>query len=556
MSQDENLKIDVQRLSQAETLENICRAIPLTEMVTVYWSDSSSTHHHSIYCALIPSQQVEDRLSKMSWDFSHGHGHPGACKHYEGGKDITTYYRFGDNSGIEPLIVDREFHGMRHDYKEISEEFRLFHRLYYDQKENIFIKIDDDGNEHVVAIVEPSRIQIRLKEIRQFLAIKEMHLSIQFDCREYSQCTLEALNIDHGGEIKQNELRCWGLHYGNGDSICSYNSFSRLLGKCLIGPLSKEKSGMWGFAEDENRMDVDFIIGLDDDGEELIHTSNPDQLADYFGANPEAPHYLTAVHFRKAVLDKYYQQPSKYSVEDSYLRCGSLWGMQMDNHHSDKVCAWLGDLGRDLPYDQQLHWRSYNIAAAGGVSETYFKRQILAQFTDSDQPEHNFGTLYSELQHVCHDFLGWSLLLPLVKEDEHHLQSIRIPSTSEQKDFDDLILALTKILVDSLNEKELNRLIPKEEVGKIKGSISRLERVLEIRKIEDYKEHIDFLRNLQNLRSAGTAHRKGRNYRKIAKAFDIHSTSLINVFEGILIKSNKYLHFLKENLCCSNLGQS
>ena len=51
MSQDANFKIDVQRLSQAETLENICSTIPLTEMVTVYLSDSSSTHHHGIYCA-------------------------------------------------------------------------------------------------------------------------------------------------------------------------------------------------------------------------------------------------------------------------------------------------------------------------------------------------------------------------------------------------------------------------------------------------------------------------------------------------------------------------
>ncbi len=105
---------------------------------------------------------------------------------------------------------------------------------------------------------------------------------------------------------------------------------------------------MWGLAEEENRKYIDFIIGINDDGEEIIHTSNPDELADYFGANPVAPHYLTAVHFRKEVLDKYYQQPSKYSVEDSHLRCGALWGMQMDNHHSDKVCAWLGGILEEI----------------------------------------------------------------------------------------------------------------------------------------------------------------------------------------------------------------
>ena len=63
------------------------------------------------------------------------------------------------------------------------------------------------------------------------------------------------------------------------------------------------------------------------------------------------------------------------------------------------------------------------------------------------------------------------------------------------------------------------------------------------------KLQIEFLRNLQNLRSAGTAHRKGKNYIKIAEVFNIHSTSLVSVFEGILIKSNGYLKFLGESLC-------
>lgn len=549
-----NIKDEIKRLAQITTLKSLCSNTAMTEFVTVYWSGSTSTHYHSIYCALIPSTQIERCLSKLSWDFSHGDGYPGACQRNDNDEWITTYYRFGNDSGIEPLIIDRSFYGIRSDYKEISEEFRLFHQLYHDSKQDRYIKIDDAGNEQVIAIVEPKRIQIRLKEIRQFLAIKEMHLSIQFDYREHSQHSLEELGLVAGGDNHRKELCYWGLHYGRGDAICSFNSFSRLLGKRLIAPLPKENSGMWGFLREEARKKyVDFIIGVNDNGEEITYTSDEDQLANFFGANREAPNYLTAVYFRKAVLDKYYQQPSKYSVEDSYLRCGSLWGMQMDNHHSDKVCAWLGDLGRDLPYEEQLHWRSHNIAPVGSMSDIYFRRQILAEFIDSDRPEHNFSAHYSTLQRACQKTLGWFLLLPLAKEDEHYLQSIRIPSTNEQKDFDELIQALTKILVDSLNEEELNKLIPKEEVGKLKGSISRLERVLKLRDVKGYEEHIEFLRNLQDLRSAGSAHRKGRNYRKIAQKFDIHSRLLTTVFEEILVKSNDFLQFLEKNFCCGNL---
>ena len=85
-------------------------------------------------------------------------------------------------------------------------------------------------------------------------------------------------------------------------------------------------------------------------------TSDPAKLSNYFGANPEAPHYLTPVFFKKEVLQRYLSHPDRYSVEDGYLRCQSLWGMAIDNHHKDYVSAYLGDLGRDLPEAEQNHW--------------------------------------------------------------------------------------------------------------------------------------------------------------------------------------------------------
>lgn len=256
----------------------------------------------------------------------------------------------------------------------------------------------------------PKRIQVRLKEVRQFLAVKKMHLAIFFDCREHSTRSLEELKLAKGGSDSRDGLSCWGHYYGELKRISSHRAFSRLLGKRLIPPLPKEKSGLWGFAEEEPKKHIAFVIGTNEHGDEMMHTSNPARLADYFGANPDAPNYLTAVHFRKQVLDKYYQMPGKYSVEDSILSCGSLWAITMDNHHDDRVVAWLGDLGRDLPYEEQLHWRSHNIPPTGGVSETFFRRQLLAQFTDSDRPEHLFQQRFRELSEMCEKHLGWLLL--------------------------------------------------------------------------------------------------------------------------------------------------
>lgn len=533
------------RLSQAELLASLRRDIPSTEMVTVYQTREKGRSDHGIYCALIPNAEVDSSLNDASWDLQHGGGLPGA-NGYRGkdGKGEVDYLRYGELR-CEPLVIDRYFHGMRPDYVEITEEFRHFHRLYHDRKTDQFIKINDDGSEHLVATIEPGLVKIRLKEIRQFLAIKEMHLAILFDCREHSGAPLEDLGLTEGGDPDQREgLCCWSLAYGDMGGLCSTRAFSRLLGKRLIAPLPKEKSGFWGFAEEESKRFAEFIIGTTAEGDDVMHTCDPDTLSNYFGANPGAPSYLTPVHFRKQVLDKYYQQASKYRVADATLWCGTLWCMYLDNHHDDKVCAWLGDLGRDLPYEEQLHWRSHNIAPVGGMSTTFVNRQLMCVATDSDRPEHVFHHRYHDLAEACTEKLGWRLLLPLASEDEHHFQCLRVPTTDEQKDFDELVQSLTKLLVDSLNEKELNRLIPPETVGDIKGSISRLEAACKARGVPNFESHIEFLRKLQNLRSAGSAHRKGSNYQKIAEEFKIDSQSLRSVFGGIMRKALEALDFL------------
>lgn len=546
------------RLSQEEQLEKLLREPKPTEMLMVYLSSySKNTHNYGIHPALIPISQKDEVLESCSWDVSHESGIPGSCVYYENGEEKPKYFRFGSDNGIEPLVICRNFHDVRNGYQEISEEFRLFHNLYHDHNNNKYLKIGDDGNEVTVIEVSDECIKIRLKELKQFLAVKDMYLSIQFDFKEYTALSLDDLGREANCEDYKDNICTWSLCYGDFDGMGGeHKAFSCLLGKKLIAPFPKSKSGVYGFDKEDEKQYVDFIIDINDIGEEISFNSKPDLLANLFGANPAAPKYLTPVHFDKKVLDKYYGQPSKYSVEDSCISCASLWGLQIDNHHDNRVCVWLGDLGRHLPYHEQLHWRSYNIPPEGGVSETYFKRQILAQFTDSDRPEHVFKSKYKKLRSLSVENLGWELLLPLNEDDVHHFDGLRIPSTNEQSDFDQLILGLTKIIIDSLNEKSLNKYIDETIRDDYKGSISRLEFVLKQQKLENFEEHIQFLRKLQNLRSSSVAHRKGSNYRKIASDFEIGNKDLVSVFQGILDKSIELLDYLSDAMASGKLVKS
>ena len=546
-----DINTDKRRLSQAQTLKYMQRDLKWNEMLTVYQEDIQEYSKYYIYCALIPSAHIEETLSVSTWDLEFSRGMPRGMTSYKGGKEVHQYLRYGVDNGVEPLIIDRNFHRLRDDYREVSEEFRLFHDLYHDRKTDQYIKINEDGNEEVIVVAKPNHIQIRLKEICQFLAIKEMYLAIQFIFSEFSTQSLTELGFTAGDEDRQDKLMCWMQRHGDLDGIGNCKAFSRLVGKRLVEPLPKAKSGFWPFTEASDQEYASFVIDVNEDGDEVIYTSNPDELktladpGNIRGVDEEAPDYLTPVHFHKKVLDKYYHEPSKYTVEDSLLRCGSLWCVYIDNHHDDIVCAWLGDLGRDLPYSEQVHWRQYNVPPTSGVSKTYFARQIGAQFTNSDRLEHIFKQRYDDLQKASQTHLGWQWLLPLRTADTHHLQSLRIPATDEQRDFDGLVLSLAKILIDSLNEESLKKLIPcgrREEIKDKKG-ISLLEGALNMNNLEGADAHIAFLRKLQNLRSSGSAHRKGKNYLKIAEHFDVENQSLRHVFANILSSASDTLDY-------------
>ncbi len=539
---------DCDRLQQAGMLESFKATPSLSEMVTVYLSDRSDSHDYGIYCALVPSGMVKDSLADAGWDVMHGFGMPEIYASKRGSSVQVEYLRHGTDSGIEPLVIDRDFHEMRPAYKEICEEFRLFHRLHYDQKSATFTKFADDGAETLVATVQPDRIRIRLLEIRQFLAIKEMNLAILFDCREHSPLSLADLGLKEASAERRADPMRWAMTFGDFGGLAAARSFSRLVGKRFILPLAKKPTTITGCPEGEERKYESFIIGIDGNGKDITNTSNPDRLANYFGANPGAPHYLTPVQFRKEVLDKYYQNAAKYSIGDSILRCGALWSMYMDNHHADKVYAWLGDLGRDLPSTEQLHWRSHNVPPSGEMSTTFLRRQKDGLFADSDSPEHVFRLRYHALATAGEEVLGWMVLLALAPDDQHYLTSIRLPASDEQKEFDDLVLALAKVLVDSINERALNELLESEVRGTIKGSIARLESVLSRQGVVGYEEHCVFLRRLQGLRSAGSAHRKGTNYEQSSRDVGLADASRRQVFAAFMKSAINYLQFMERTV--------
>lgn len=545
---DEN---ELKRLLQASRRREFFTHPIKAGWVTLYETWRNETEHGAIYCALVPVTSIAESLDDVSWDLSIGEAGPGCSVSYgPEHEEIIKYSRLGDHRGTEPLVLIREFHGIRTNYIELLEEFRLFHNLYHDRRANRFLKFDSAGNDNEIVRIEERRVLARARELRQFLAIKDMSLVLQIDSVSYSSLRLAEVSQDLREELFRDGEQCWRFGvYDDGMRGDQHNSFSRLLGKRVISGVDKRESGYWPYNDDTADVYPEFIIGADDNGDPSRFTCDPNKLSNYFGANPGSPHYLTPVYFRREVLQRYYSNASLYRVEDGAIRCASLWLLRIDNHLTDLVSVYLGDLGRDLPKSERDYWIPFNIQADAGISTPKLRRDFYAEFADPERADLLFKYRFEQFQQAWSTRFGWMFFQPLDVGDEHLFDTLREPLTDDQGEFDSQVLALTKLLIDSLNEKQISiglTSLPKDARG-----LAKLDLFLSNSGVPNAAGPIEFLRSLQSLRSTGVGHRKGSKFEKAANAVQLRELGGRAAFRELIRRAREEVletigdHFLE-----------
>lgn len=374
-------------LSQRDIQQRLATAVdgPWTTLWEDWHSDDASG---GCYTALSDPARRDRALGSASWDLTEGDGLPGFAQHYHDGNPETSYHRYGNDDGVEPIIIIRHWHGVLPDEYLISEEFVLLMNLWRDPDTGHYYSISDDGSRDVAIEVTPQSIKVRTPLLRRYQAARQKDLLLFVDLRRF----VLGLGKESGfAELREDE------HQIDHDTVQSIgvgkvNSqiFTRLLAKRVVAPPPQEESGIWPWQADDDYF-PEFIVGESDTGQLLRFSCDPDQLGTYFGKNPDAPHYLTPVFFRKSVLQRYYDDPV-YQVSASQLQCGTLWGVQIDNHSPGFVMVFLGDIGRDIPSGHRDHWRAHNVAPTSDMSEATYRQSFLAQFAESSSPEGYFQT--------------------------------------------------------------------------------------------------------------------------------------------------------------------
>ena len=555
------------RLLQKEWRKEFIPQLGKKPWITAYinsFQDALNCKH--VYMGFIPNRNIDAALESYNWDVHSFEFRPYyEVEHdYESKRTDIRYGRFGfPKFEIEPFVVERSFHGLRKQMIEVSEEYRMFHDLYFDKPSASFLKFDDAGTEIPVIKFSQNLVEARRKEIRQFLSAKNMSLVIYFEQMNASIYTLADLRISETWkEIRlDNCLYEFGVNDCRDLGIDNFVSRSWVNGKKIIKGLPLEQCGIWPFEQKNEHKHEEFIIGIDENDQPIICTpvgishSAGKEIIDS-GDKRLMATYLTPVFFKRSVLNKYYGEPSKYSDEDGNISCGDLWSLRIDNNHPEYVIALLGDLGRSLPAKEQAYWKSYNVPPDGGLSRTAQGRWIDAEWTDAEDSALRFKQAYEGLSRFWKQRFGWHLFKPLEKPDTHHFKMLHRPATNEPAELNEIAVSLSKLLPEAINDSELLSLIksayPPSKRSFPNKTFAVLKEYLALKQFDDSNNHVDYLEKVQMLRAVVAAHRtdnKPDAYNQVRKFFELDTKTIIQVADDIFTTLTDFLDSLREHFC-------
>lgn len=503
----------------------------------------------NIFSCLVNENVAAKSMTYDAWDINHSEGGPLINEQLDG--TFINYSRYS-NSEVEPIVMYLENEGRWDEEAFLAEEFVMYFKLHKEAKgknKYVYYQVDECGDDVEVARVAGIILEVKLKYVKEYIAVKKLNLLVFTD-----EIISDTRSIDQlGGNkiprttIKGNDfIFSYALQESAGYGLGYKSCCAVFRGKCMMRYNDKDILHLWKLQDSGYES---FIVGSDEDGNEVFISCDENQMPNLFTRQGDEPYSLSPVFFKRDVLSKYFQAVDKYSVQDGYLS-GPSWGIRIDNDRSDDyVVVALVDLGR-MPHKEQLYWKSFNVLPPrnGSYSMTTFCRWFDGIPTNcSVAPDLVFKQLYIQVNDKWRMKYGWSLFKELAADDQYHFETLHLMGQeNDQKEFDGLIQSITKLIIDSLNEKQLvkaidstkpdvlrflsERNIKESKPSNIQGGITKFECFLISEGLLD-SNVVKLLRNIQDLRSSTVAHRKSTK-------LDTKTKELFNFF-GILQESDK-----------------
>ena len=460
-----------------------------SERALVTWSGNPFDHH---YCGLV-----------------YGGGKPPRVELSPPGASFERCF-----PTAQRIIYGRSFearHGHR-TYYELAQELALAHELHWLDERDAWCRLNDVGDVVDLARVErvgDDRLEpdtgvsvtIDRKLLELQMSATRTCLVQMFDSTRVSS-DFNGWTSGVGDEVFHNGAIGLSFKY----RVDSPNgSFFR--GSQVLRPrLDAYGLGAQLYAASRAPKQFTTFITHDFKNGRLVDVScDPTALASYLDNGSTLPFQTSPVFFRPEVLDKYKADPEKYRLADRTISCRNSWSLQTyDVNEAGQVHTYITYLG-NLPYQEQLYWKSFNEAPKGTISRRAFLTDFKAEF--DDEPD-GLRSLRYVLERLRDLRAPWFTL-----RDSSLLDQLHYPLTSSSKAWGDVLTTLAKCVVESINKSYLVAEAKRRgSAGEPQwGSLKWLRELLVSLGVESDRvgEVVDPLVQLQKLRTKLDAHAGG-----------------------------------------------
>ena len=199
----------------------------------------------------------------------------------------------------------------------------------------------------------------------------------------------------------------------------------------------------------------------------------PDATTNYFQAQQnDLPHELSPAFFNPEVLLRYKGDRDKYTVEERKITCRGAWELRgYDVNKAGQIHAYIRDL-RELPFEEQQYWQSFNEAPKTGISERAFKNDFMAEWVDDRDP---LSEIKSIMDRWSEEAVAWWTL-----RDERLVGRVSTPRTNSRDEWATAFKEMSKLLVECFDIRGIRGELDRRRIAwcKDEQSLALIERLV------------------------------------------------------------------------------
>jgi hypothetical protein len=441
-------------LKMEQQLAFLLENISANEFVVYAINRSTFIHSLLVPTSLVSPPDMDDLMlwecgAAVSWTVDFTYSEPDSLTLVPPVRDTRS--RTLDKG--EQLVFARSFEGRlgKKTYHEILQKFTYAFELHYIEERSAYCRLDKQGDiEEIIRIVttdakgddfDSTVITINREILDEYLTVTNSTVARTFDFTHHRPDQFTGWPHKHPEERYDSPDIAYRLLIEPG-----YASYMRGVQVVSSSMTKDEVLKRHDHKTEEERQYVSFIAEDWKNKAVAEISCAPDATASYF--EPSAlPFELTPAFFKPDVLMKYKANSEKYKISGRSIYCRGAWRLRsFDINEAGQVNAYLIDL-RDLPYEEQLYWKSYNEEPKGSISSRAFTTDF----------EGNWSSEYDSLDRLKNTFAEWhSAQVPWWKLRANNLiDKLHYPLTSSPDEWADELLHLDQLLVEGFEARWL-----------------------------------------------------------------------------------------------------